>query len=593
MERRIRRIRGAMLALSVLSLAVPLAAQTEITPPASAVSASTSDDNLPGNSVDNNLGTRWSGNGDGAWLQLDLGTVRSIGLVRLAFYNGNSRSHRFDLQVSNGGGVWTNVLTNIQASGTTTLEEAYDFADVDARYVRYVGHGNTDPAKATWNSVTEVSIIEGVTEPTATPTPTSTPTPTPTPTPSPTLAPTATPTTPPSEIELTPGGSAVTASTNDGNLPANTVDGSLATRWSGNGDGAWIQYDLGATQTVTSVKIAVYNGNGRQNRFDIQVGDSSSGPWTNVLTNALTNTTTALERYDVTDANGRYVRYVGHMSNVGTFNSLTEVEVWGAPCVSCPTPPTPTVTPTPTATPTSGTPTPTPRPIGGWTLRWTGDASEGLSVFEGLEDDRASSHTSFGPHIRAQSAGYFEWFMHMVDRDGSDRQRHEVKGINENGTDIHQLQGSTWMFTYEMYIPSSMTGGERFTHIYQQKMVTDAGSSGGPLITLSPAGGNTILPRVISGFSSLPLSQYWNKWVYIEFEHKFDFGSNGGYARYLARDTTTGTTLTNQTRTGNMFANEGTCCRRVRPKWGIYRSLESSGLQDTFLRIRNMKAYQK
>ena len=262
------------------------------------------------------------------------------------------------------------------------------------------------------------------------------------------------------------------------------------------------------------------------------------------------------------------------------------------------TPPTATPTPTPccvtrptpTATPT---PTPTPRPVTGWTLRWTGNASSGLGVFEGLEDDRADSHTSFGAHIRAESAGYFQWYMHMVDRDGSDRQRHEVKGIRQNGTDVHQLQGQTWLFTYEMYIPSSLTGGDRFTHIYQQKMVTDAGSSGGPLITLSPAGGNTILPRVISGFSSLPLSQYWNKWIYIEFEHKFDFGSNGGYARYLARDIATGQTLTNQTRTGNMFANEGTCCRRVRPKWGIYRSLESSGLQDTYLRIRNMRAYQR
>ena len=32
----------------------------EITPGAAAVSASTSDTNLPGNAVDNDLGTRWS-----------------------------------------------------------------------------------------------------------------------------------------------------------------------------------------------------------------------------------------------------------------------------------------------------------------------------------------------------------------------------------------------------------------------------------------------------------------------------------------------------------------------------------------------------
>src|SRR4051812_28607996 len=46
----------------------------------------------------------------------------------------------------------------------------------------------------------------------------------------------------------------VTASADDGNVPANTVDGSLATRWSAQGDGQWIRFDLGATHTVTSVK---------------------------------------------------------------------------------------------------------------------------------------------------------------------------------------------------------------------------------------------------------------------------------------------------------------------------------------------------
>src|SRR5262245_54669156 len=81
--------------LALLALAGPAVAQTEITPPASAVTASTNDGNLPGNAVDNNLTTRWSGNGDGAWLQLDLGSVRPVGHVQIAFFNGNLRRSRF------------------------------------------------------------------------------------------------------------------------------------------------------------------------------------------------------------------------------------------------------------------------------------------------------------------------------------------------------------------------------------------------------------------------------------------------------------------------------------------------------------------
>ena len=203
----------------------------------------------------------------------------------------------------------------------------------------------------------------GTPGPTPTPSPTPVgPTPTPTNTPVPprvTPTPTATPSG--SDVEITPAGSAVTASTNDGNVPANTVDSNLTTRWSGNGDGAWIRYDLGTAQTVSYVKIAVYNGNSRQNRFDLQLS-SDNVSWTNAITGGLTSgTTTALQTHDFADATARYVRYLGHGSTVNTFNSLTEVEIWRSICTSCPTPtPTPTpivLTPTPTATPGGGAPT--------------------------------------------------------------------------------------------------------------------------------------------------------------------------------------------------------------------------------------------
>ena len=162
-----------------------------MTPGAGSASASTSDTNLPANVVDNNLQTRWSGNGDGAWVQLDLGVAQTIGYVRVAVYGGNARQNRFDLQVANAAGAWTTVWSG-QNSGTTTAEETYDFSDTAARWVRYVGHGST---VSTWNSVTEISVfaVPGTTPPTATPTPTPTATPTsparPTPTPTATSMP--------------------------------------------------------------------------------------------------------------------------------------------------------------------------------------------------------------------------------------------------------------------------------------------------------------------------------------------------------------------------------------------------------------------
>ena len=42
------------------------------------------------------------------------------------------------------------------------------------------------------------------------------------------------------------------ASSDDGNVAANTLDGSLATRWSAQGDGQWIQFDLGKSGTLAA-----------------------------------------------------------------------------------------------------------------------------------------------------------------------------------------------------------------------------------------------------------------------------------------------------------------------------------------------------
>jgi F5/8 type C domain-containing protein/alginate lyase len=168
--------RTAVAALCLAAVAGPAWTQTysDVTPGAAGVTASTSDTNVPANAVDGSLDTRWSANGDGQWLQIDLGTARTIGYVRVAVYSGNTRTSAFELQVSNGGGIWSTVWSG-SSSGSTTGLETYDFGDVEARWVRYLGHGNS---VNTWNSVTEIEIwASGGTTPPPTPTPTPTATP--------------------------------------------------------------------------------------------------------------------------------------------------------------------------------------------------------------------------------------------------------------------------------------------------------------------------------------------------------------------------------------------------------------------------------
>jgi hypothetical protein len=108
------------------------------------------------------------------------------------------------------------------------------------------------------------------------------------------------------------------------------VDDHLATRWSANGEGQWIQYDLGAPRTVSYVKVAWYQGNTRRSTFDVLVSGSATGPWTTALAGRQSSgTSLALETHDFTDVPGRYVRLVGHGNSVNLWNSLTEAELWG------------------------------------------------------------------------------------------------------------------------------------------------------------------------------------------------------------------------------------------------------------------------
>jgi hypothetical protein len=128
--------------------------------------------------------------------------------------------------------------------------------------------------------------------------------------------------------EVTPGPGGVTASTSDTNVPANAVDKNLATRWSGNGDGAWLRLDLGGSHLVGRVRVAVYNGTTRQNIFDLQTSEDGS-QWQTFFSGRSSGTTLGLENYDLTlPVSARFVRYFGHMSTVNTWNSVTEIEVY-------------------------------------------------------------------------------------------------------------------------------------------------------------------------------------------------------------------------------------------------------------------------
>jgi hypothetical protein len=226
----------------------------------------------------------------------------------------------------------------------------------------------------------------------------------------------------------------------------------------------------------------------------------------------------------------------------------------------------------------------------GWKLRWAPRADRaGLTAFEHVEDDRANSDPAHFPHIYTEG-DHYKFTMNMNVRDTStDRQRNEVRGSVTNGHALNLLYGETWRFAYSMFIPDTLKSTTSFTHIMQMK---EPGTGTGPIVTMSLRRYGTVqkieLVDALTGtnIGNVDLEPLQNHWVDFDFQMKI--GSTDGWIRWIVRDGAN--TVIDTTKTGlNTWLGD-----RVRPKWGIYRSLgdKSGSLQDTYLLLKNLRAYQ-
>ncbi len=106
-------------------------------------------------SADGDLGTRWSAEGIGEYVVHDLGEEKTIDAFGVALWMGAQRNFYFDLEISNDGVNFTPVVKDYVSSGTTEDIEIIPLEEsVTARYVRYMGYGNSVNA---WNNVIELA----------------------------------------------------------------------------------------------------------------------------------------------------------------------------------------------------------------------------------------------------------------------------------------------------------------------------------------------------------------------------------------------------------------------------------------------------
>ena len=249
--------------------------------------------------IDSKLDTRWIADLKGSYIQADLGKTAILCSVDIAWFKGDSRTYNFVISVSDNGQTFRDLVSG-KSTGTTAMPERYNIPDTSARYLRVTVQGNSDNSYA---SIFELSINGR-------------------------------------ECSV-PQISGVRAIGNDGNVPQNTLDNNLNTRWSNLGFPSWIQYDLGQPQPICDVDVAWYRGNLRVNTFTISV--SSDGiNFTPIFSGQSSGKTTGLESYNVPDTMGQYMRITVTGNNENSWSSITEVRINGG------------ATPTPTPTPTPG-----------------------------------------------------------------------------------------------------------------------------------------------------------------------------------------------------------------------------------------------
>lgn len=203
-------------------------------------------------------------------------------------------------------------------------------------------------------------------------------------------------------------------------------------------------------------------------------------------------------------------------------------------------------------------------------------------------------HTSFGPHVTQAfdsnlGKNVFVFHSHITDDNdrciNTDRVRMEIKGGGSSG---EQTQGQTAYFRWKFKLDANFKGGSSFCHIFQIKAV--GGDDGAPIITITPRasilevihdGGDESGSVDLGRLVSVNLAPFKGTWVegYI----KYVSSDNGSFEITLKRVSDGATLLSYKKTSGIDLWRTG--ASRNHPKWGVYRSKNSSGLRDEQVRF--------
>lgn len=112
---------------------------------------------LAQNAIDLDPGTLWAEEGDGRWIQFTLDREYNLEAMAAMFNNAATRTESFSLEISADGENWTKVIDHATTDGKTEDFQQFAFATpVAAKFVRYIGHGNSSSG---WSALKEIVFV--------------------------------------------------------------------------------------------------------------------------------------------------------------------------------------------------------------------------------------------------------------------------------------------------------------------------------------------------------------------------------------------------------------------------------------------------
>ena len=278
-------------------------ADKELCKPAKVKKATSSghDGNPPHHAVDGNAVTRWSAKGKGAWVSIELKSPVKMESLEMSFIKGDKREQFFDVYADG-----SPVLLKSKSSGKSTGLQSFPLEKpTTTKTVTIFGNGNSEDE---WNSIAEIMVCSDDNEEVVHDDPAGEEDECDT-----------------FELEVAD----VRASADDGNKATNLLGKDLKTRWSCDKSPCDVTLKLKSASYVAELEFAVYEGNQRVQKYDIDVKRKGKDGWQDIVVDGESRIMKGLQSVDIDIDDVTEIKFIGYGNDQNNWNSLVSLGVIG------------------------------------------------------------------------------------------------------------------------------------------------------------------------------------------------------------------------------------------------------------------------